>query len=292
LAANKYGGWNETGATVPFTLAPFLWQTAWFKCLVIVLPLLGGYGYFRRRLAWDRRHAELERRAAVSSERAEIARDLHDHLGARLTLVQHLTETLGRASSPDATAESAQGRLMELARELNASLDGAVWAVQPDKDTLASLADYLGDSFQELLVGTNIELELEFPESLPAWPLSRAERYHLALIAIEALNNALKHSSACLVRLRLEVTGEGLELIVADNGRGFVSEQLNAETQEAKPSSGGHGLANMRHRTDLLGGHIEFANQRGGGAMVTVSLVPSALRRADKSFGNNSPERS
>src|SRR6185503_17233085 len=111
----------------------------------------------------------------------------------------------------------ARRKLTELARELNASLDSAVWAVQPDKDSLASLADYLGDSFQELLGPTDIELDLEFPESLPQWPLSRAERYHLALIAIEALNNILKHAQATAVRVRLEVQHQSFRLAFIDN---------------------------------------------------------------------------
>ncbi len=276
LAANKYGVWNHAGASFAFSLAPFFWQTAWFKVLGVLSPILGGYTYYRRRLAQQRRRAESEQQTAVSRERADIARDLHDHLGARLTLVQHLSQTLDHTAASEGNSEPARQKLAALARELNASLDSAVWAVQPDKDTLASLADYLGDSFHELLSGTQIELELEFPQPLPAWPLSRPERYHLALVAIEALNNVLKHSSATLVRLRLEVRDGDFRLLIADNGCGFDPAALAGQGPLRR---GGHGLVNMRQRLESLGGELELISHPGRGTTITLALVPAALRR-------------
>lgn len=271
LAANKYGIWNETGAAFAFTLAPFFWQTTGFKAAVVILPLLAAYAYYRRRIAQHRRHAESERRLAVSNERADIARDLHDHLGARLTLVQHLTQALDHGASANGNGASPRQKLTELARELNASLDSAVWAVQPDKDTLASLTDYLGDTFQELLGGREIELELDFPEPLPTWPLSRAERYHLALIAVEALNNVLKHAHATVVRLRLEIHGDRFTFRITDNGCGFLN--------NGHANRDGNGLSNMRQRMLRLGGQFEIVTAPLNGTTATITLVPSALRK-------------
>jgi signal transduction histidine kinase len=201
----------------------------------------------------------------------KIARDLHDHLGARLTLVQHLTEALDHRSSSNGNGALPRQKLSELARELNASLDSAVWAVQPDKDTLASLTDYLGDTFQELLGGTDIELELDFPEPLPAWPLSRAERYHLALIAVEALNNVLKHAHATIVQLRLEIAGDRFTFRIRDNGCGFI--------HKAHTNGYGNGLSNMRERIHRLGGQFEVVTAPGKGTTALITLVPSALRQ-------------
>ena len=269
LAANKYGVWNDTGAALSFTVAPFFWQTLWFKTVLFAAPLIAGYGYYRRWMTRHRRQAESERRLAVSNERADIARDLHDHLGARLTLVQHLTQRLRNGDATRGDGALTGEKLGELARELNASLDSAVWAVQPDKDTLGSLADYLGDCFQELLAPTEIELDLEFPDTLPDWPLSRAERYHLSLIAIEALNNILKHSHATAVRVRLEVQDRRFKLSIIDNGRGFAN--------PGGKSASGHGLTNMRERIEQLGGQFEPASSPGQGTVIGLTLAPAAF---------------
>jgi ligand-binding sensor domain-containing protein/signal transduction histidine kinase len=285
LAGNKYGVWNETGASFRFSLAPFFWQTWWFGTLCVAAPVLAGVGAYRWRLRQHRRLADAERRAALASERAEIARDLHDHLGARVTLMQHLSESLDGSAPSGINAGTVRQRLAHLAGELNASLDGAVWAVQPDKDNLVSLADYLGDTFQELLTGTGIELELEFPEKLPDWLLSRVERYHLASVAIEALNNVLKHAHARTVRLRLEVTESAFKLVIADNGCGFVFEDAKPEPSGCKTADGRHGLANMRQRIALLGGRFELSSSPGQGTIIAITLSPSALRVAGEPPG-------
>jgi signal transduction histidine kinase len=106
---------------------------------------------------------------------------------------------------------------------------------------------------------------------LPEWPLSRAERYHLALIAIEALNNILKHARATAVHLRLEIEGPAFKLSIIDNGRGF--------TNPEKPVAG-HGLSNMRQRIGQLGGRFELTSSPGQGTVIIISLVPAALREA------------
>jgi signal transduction histidine kinase len=191
--------------------------------------------------------------------------------------VQHLTEALGGAGVGLSGGESAQQRLARLAGELNASLDSAVWSVQPDKDTLLNLADYLGDSFHELLAGTNIELELDFPDPVPAWPLSRSERYHLALAAVEALNNALKHSRASRVQLRLRLDTNSFTLQIADNGCGFTAESSKPETPNSK-LTGGHGLANLRQRAERLGGVCRVISSPGHGTTIELSLSPAARR--------------
>lgn len=274
LAANKYHIRNETGASFTFSLLPFFWQTWWFKTLCVVGPVLGGMGFYRMRLRQHRRAAETQRAAAVANERAEIARDLHDYLGPRITVVQHLSATLNTSAATPGS-EVAQQRLTRLANELNASLDSAVWAVQPDKDTLVSLTDYLGDSFHEFLAGTHVELELDFPDSVPAWLLSRSERYHLALAAIEALNNVLKHSGATRVYLRLEVGADSFQLRIADNGRGF-------DPGKSLSRSGGNGIVNMQHRMARLGGDFQVSSQPGKGTAIVITLSPAARRLTRK----------
>jgi ligand-binding sensor domain-containing protein/signal transduction histidine kinase len=274
LAANKYGVWNQVGATFSFKVIPFYWQSWWFKCLCGGVVLVVCLGFYHQRMRRHRMIATAERRVAVAIERAEIARDLHDYLGVRITLMQHLSQSLDADLINDKSKDTHR-RLAGLANELNASLDSAVWAVQPDKDTLLSLTDYLGNCFHEMLLTSDAELELDFPEKIPEWPLSRPERYHVALAAIEALNNIIKHAQATLVSLRLELNADSFKIVIEDNGRGF---EASRHTAQGAAHLRGNGLSNMHKRMELIGGRSEVFSEFGRGTRILITIYPKALR--------------
>ena len=181
---------------------------------------------------------------------------------------------------------SAQRRLARVAGELNSSLDTAVWAVQPDKDTLLNLIDYLGDTFHALLAGSGMELDLDFPDSVPPWPLTRSERYHLALAAIEALNNALKHSKSTILRVSLTTDSHAFTLRIADNGIGLRADSAGPSINERVGRTGhtGDGLVNMRERVERLGGEFRISSPAGNGTVVEMSLSPMARRTSDNAM--------
>ena len=94
-ACNNDGVWNEAGKTLAVIVLPYFWQTWWFRLLAIVcLTTAVGGGVLvemqrrmRRKLAW------IERERAVERERARIARDIHDELGASLTRIAMLSQS-------------------------------------------------------------------------------------------------------------------------------------------------------------------------------------------------------
>ena len=90
----------------------------------------------RRRL---RRALEIsERQRAIERERARIARDMHDELGASLTRISLLSETIRDAigAQPEVMADVDQ--IYSTAREVTRAMDEIVWAVNPTHDTLDS----------------------------------------------------------------------------------------------------------------------------------------------------------
>ena len=94
IACNNDGVWNETGAKLAFAVLPHFWQTLWFRILVYAsscLAVAGGvWMETRRRL--HRKLERLERQRAVEHERARIAKDIHDDLGASLTRITMLSQ--------------------------------------------------------------------------------------------------------------------------------------------------------------------------------------------------------
>jgi signal transduction histidine kinase len=82
-------------------------------------------------------------------------------------------------------------------------------------------------------------------------------------IALEALNNALKHAAATSVTVSLHVNDEQLSLAIRDNGLGFEPAQIQ---------NGGLGLVSMRERARQLGGVLTVCSMPGNGTTVEVAV--------------------
>ena len=266
LACNNDDVWNEAGAALAFTVAPFFWQTWWFR-----IAALSGFaslvGVIVRRWSNRRLRRELERleqKAALERERARIARDLHDDLGASLTQVGLMLEELHEQAGPPGEKEAQTGQISSRVRSLARDLDAVVWTVNPRNDTLANLAAYLGQFFLESFRTTATRPRLDMPEELPAQAISPEARHHLFLAAKEAMNNVIKHSQASVVHLKLSIVGGEFELKLEDDGRGF-------STADAATSSR-QGLKNLRTRLDELGGRCAITSQPGSGTCVCLTV--------------------
>jgi signal transduction histidine kinase len=88
-------------------------------------------------------------------------------------------------------------------------------------------------------------------------------RHSLLLAIKEALNNVIRHSSATEVELRMAQFDDRLEIVIADNGRGFDRNAMRS----------GNGLTNIRERLEALGGQSHIESEPGKGTTVKC-IVP------------------
>jgi signal transduction histidine kinase len=159
-------------------------------------------------------------------------------------------------------------RLMEIAqasRQTVRALDEIVWAVNPRKDSLIHLLEYISQYANSFFRGTNIRCRQDLPAHVPDWVLPSEFRHHLFLAAKEALNNIQKHSKATEVWIRVAFQAPQLELTIEDNGSGFSTPDADASRD---------GLQNMRNRLATLSGACQISSQPGIGTrlVMTVSL--------------------
>lgn len=274
-ASNGAMQWNAAGATLAFDVLPRWWETWWARVIaaagaIVGLITLGRYWSHRR---FQARLARFEQEQRLERERARIARDLHDDLGASLThagmLAEELSEDWRELPDPQARSSQLATRVRGIARDL----DAVVWTVSPKNDTLASLAAYLGHFATEYFQHTSIECRVRTAENIPATPLSPESRHHLFLIAKELLNNALKHSHARTVEVTMQCAHDVFELVVRDDGRGF-----NLATARG---NGRNGLHNLHARALEAGGALGLASSAAGTvATLRVPLVAAAQRPA------------
>lgn len=264
-ACNHAGLWNEVGDQVAFEVRPFLWQRTAFQLTCLAALALGVASLVRflstRRLRRDLRR--LEQETALHRERARIAKDIHDDLGASLTQISLLGELAHRnLHTTDKLGEHVR-KLSLTARQAFVSLDEIVWAVNPGNDTLASLLDYLAQFALDFLAPTPIRCRLNFPVQPPRRTVSAEARHTLYLVVKEALNNAVKHAHATEIQLHATLATGMLRLTIQDNGVGF-------DPSCHKPE--GDGLRNMRRRVVEVGGSFQIGSQAGSGTRITVAI--------------------
>ena len=208
------------------------------------------------------RREQTERQRELEKERARIARDLHDDLGATLTQIRFLSALESRDSQvPEGTRER-MGQISEKSHEMVASLDEIVWAVNPVNDSMPQLANYLCHFAGEFFRPTPIRCRLDVDDSLPQASFTSEVRHNLYLAVREAMNNVSKHSQATEAWLRIQFQQSELRIFVEDNGCGFI---LTA-------ASSGEGLVNMRQRLQKIGGYFEIRTQPGGGTICEFRL--------------------
>ncbi len=213
-----------------------------------------------------RRLERAEAAARLALQREHLARDLHDDLGSKLAQISLLGELTARdpVHAP---------RLGAFAREVAKSLDGLVWTLHPERDSLEHLAAYLGEVAREFVIPAGLELELDFPSAQLHGRLSPPIRKAVMLAVQESLHNIVKHAGARRARLAIEARATDFTVTVEDDGRGL-ADGFKAAAGVSKPDPSGrgrgHGLENMRRRLAELGGRCELGSRREGGTYVRL----------------------
>jgi two-component system sensor histidine kinase UhpB len=216
---------------------------------------------FRRmleRLEAERRRASHIALQAQEEERARVARDLHDEVNQSLTgLLLRLEAARERApaelahelAETRALANQAMQELLTLARALRpTALDDLGL-----RAALGALVDELGrkSGIETSFAGTGELADVPMDTQLVAYR-----------VAQEALSNAAQHSHAERIDVRLDRDAEGVELSVADDGRGFTFDQ----------AARGLGIGGMRERALLVGGDLGVTSRPDEGTRVSLKL--------------------
>jgi ligand-binding sensor domain-containing protein/signal transduction histidine kinase len=273
VACNDHGIWSKTPSTLAIRLLPSFWETRWFLGLAISAVALATGASVR--LVTKRRMQQklerLERQQALALERARIARDIHDEVGASLTKISKLAESLNQRKEATEEGNSSVRNIADTADKTIQSMDEIVWAINPENDTLQHIADYLVHVTKEFLQPTTIRCQIDVPVTLSEIPVPSLVRHNVLMVVKEALNNAVKHAAPHCIRLNLECLQNVLAIEVADDGKGF---------NPGSTSVFGNGLGIMQKRLKSVGGELQLKSEPGRGTTVRVKV------RLDPQNGN------
>lgn len=263
-ASNEDGYWNTRGVGFSITVLPPFWKTWWFRTITVLL-LLGtivGVVYFIATQKLQRQLVLMRQHEALEKERARIARDLHDQLGANLTQVGLLGEMVGEDKDlPDEVSAHAQ-QICQTARSTSDALDEIVWAANPSNDTLDGLVTYACKYAQDYLALADLRYRLDVPTELPDVNIPPDLRHNVFLAFKESVNNVVKHAKATEVKIRLRLEADKFVIEIEDDGRG---------PAEAATKTGRNGLRNMRQRMEDVGGSFAMTPGLERGTVVRLT---------------------
>ncbi len=229
--------------------------------IIFILGIVAAFVRYISTQKLQRQLQSLQQREALERERARIARDLHDQLGANLTQVALLGEMAEADKDSPEEIESHARQISQTARETTGALDEIVWAINPANDTLEGLANYACKHAQEYFALAGLRCRADVPSQLPAVPIPPEVRHNVFLAFKEAVHNVVKHAQATEARIRLRLEPDGFILEIEDNGRGISNMDAQARPQrpaQHEKADGGHsrtnfGLARRRKREPLSG---------------------------------------
>jgi signal transduction histidine kinase len=263
-------GWIFSDMAIATSFDDFVvvkfWQTWWFNSLAAaaVLVAVGTTVRLVEKRKYQLRLQRAEQESALERERSRIAQDLHDDLGSSLTRISLLSGLLQADKNDPKQVALHAGKLSQSADQTVRALEEIVWAVRPGSDTLQSLVDYITHFAGEIFEGGPTRCRLDVPDELPAQPLPPDVRHNIFLIVKETLTNVLKHAQATEVQLQIKAAPNTLEIIIADNGKGFDATATAAGQR--------NGLGNMQRRAAAVGGKLALTSSQGAGTRVEFSV--------------------
>ena len=265
LASNDDAVWNESGASLAFTIAPTFWQTPAFVLLCIVAAVALAVVAYRMRVS-SVSGALRDRYEVRLAERTRIAQDLHDTLLQGFTGITLQLQSVKRSIA--AQNGQAAGALESILSEADTTLRDArhaVWDLRPPELDSADVVAALEAFARATLERDTCRLQCIVTGDRRRLP---GEIEVAALrVGREAIANVVQHAGARCVTLNVRFDAHELVVRILDDGRGFDASVVDGASQR------GHwGIVGMRERAERLHGSLTMTQPVSGGTEVCLSL--------------------
>lgn len=247
-----------------FSISPAWWQTWWFKAAIVLsgiaILVTGIRFYYRRRL--EKEKAILEKQQAIEKERTRIATDMHDDLGAGLSRIKFLGQSLMNKKKDDIIKNELE-KITAVSDEMSEKMGEIIWALNEKNDTLADLIAYTRSYAAEYLGSHHIECEAITPMNLPVSFITGEMRRNIFLSVKECLHNVVKHAGATKVHFHIQLN-HNMQIVIHDNGKGI-------DWNSQRPFS--NGIQNIEKRMKEINGKVGYSNEHGTKVSLTIPVA-------------------
>ncbi len=274
IASNNDGVWNDTGASLTFSVAPTFHQTLWFRTLLALTGASLILLLYRLRLQQVRARADL-RYTERLEERTRIARELHDTMlqsfQGSLFEFQAAHKLLSRRPEEartvlDQAINSAKAAIAEGRRAIH-----ELRSTSTAREDLAKLLTTVAQECADAQLPSEHSMAFRVTVEGPSRALSPVLQDELYRIGREVLRNAFRHARAKLIEVEIRYSSQELRLRIRDDGVG-----IDTNVLEAGARPGHWGLPGVRERAKLIGAEFGLWGQAMAGTEVQIT-VPAPL---------------
>lgn len=220
--------------------------------LLIFILIVAAMWYKRRKQLQALKHQQ-----ALNGERSRIAMDLHDHLGAELTLITSQLDTQVYTAAENREKQKLQ-EIAEQVRTANSQLRETVWSIRNESIDAGQLISQIQSFGEKMLADSSIKGS--YTTSQNEFKLAPHVALTLFRISQEAITNAFKYANASTIEVRFKVLENHFALEISDNGTGFNPDSIQK----------GYGLSNMKTRATQINCQLELITKEGKGSSVRV----------------------
>ena len=254
-AINSSG--NKSRETeIKISVLPPFWKTASFVGIVVlfilIITVLITINISQKKLKL--KLAVYEQQKELEKERQRISREMHDDIGAGLTRITLMSESINKNGF---SKKKELTDIAETSRKLVANMSEIIWSMNPSDNTLDAFFSYMRENLYNLLEYSGIPHKICFPDNTKDALLNTEQKRNLLLIVKEIVHNAVKYSKATELIIKAELTGNGLQFLINDNGIGF---DIGKQTR-------GNGIHNIQKRISDLNGTISITSETNRGSV-------------------------
>lgn len=233
-------------------------------------------GVIAEELASFIRSDRSRQQAIAQEERQSLVRDLHDSIAQKLYGLVALTEAAQASLETGKPVQEAEiSRIGENARQALKEMRLFLFQMKPVDLQTKGLVGALNERLAAVEGRANIKARVLADENIN---LSLEKETILYNIALEALNNIIKHANARAVTILLKKRKTSVTLEVADDGSGF---------DQSMPGNGGMGLRFMQERISKVDGKVEIKSAPGKGTKVIATVDENKISHATRKTKKN-----
>ncbi len=211
----------------------------------------------------------IENRLIITNEQNRIADEMHDSVSQSLFGIVYATHSLKQTwrKMSDTQLEEQIELIHDSATKVAKELRITIYSLSSKKSGGPTWLGMVRSHLKSLSRLNDVEIELKITGDDFSLPYP----YHKALFRIisEATGNAIRHGAASRVDVELSLKPKWIRLSIIDDGVGFNTERLWAESED---HSGGLGMKNMQYLAQSLGGDFQLSSSENAGTRILITI--------------------